>query len=94
MAAAITCRPEVLNGLVHLRGSGWTIGIVTDGASDIQRAKLTAVGLAELVDGVAVSGDLEIRKPDRELFTTSSTVPGCVVQQGSYRRALLSAFRR
>jgi putative hydrolase of the HAD superfamily len=73
MAAAVTCRPEALTGLVRLRESGWTIGIVTNGASDIQRAKLTAVGLADLVDGVAVSGDLEIRKPDRELFELAAT---------------------
>ncbi|MEU6053113.1 HAD family hydrolase [Streptomyces xanthochromogenes] len=46
----------------------WTIGIVTNGASDIQRAKLAATGLTDLVDGVAVSGDLDIRKPDRRLF--------------------------
>ncbi|WP_189135261.1 HAD family hydrolase [Wenjunlia tyrosinilytica] len=68
VAAAVSCRPAVLNGLARLRESGWTIGIVTNGASDIQRAKLTATGLADLVDGVAVSGDIEVRKPDPQLF--------------------------
>ncbi|MFB7852412.1 HAD family hydrolase [Streptomyces sp. NPDC056053] len=68
MASTVTCRPEVLEGLARLRAAAWTIGIVTNGASDIQRAKLTATGLADLVDGVAVSGDLEIRKPDLRLF--------------------------
>ncbi|MCD9146035.1 HAD family hydrolase [Streptomyces albireticuli] len=67
MATAVTCRPAVLQGLARLRSAGWTIGIGTNGASDIQRTKLTAAGLADLVDGVAVSGDLEIRKPDRRL---------------------------
>ncbi len=73
MAAASTCRPEVLEGLARLRASGWTIGIVTNGASDIQRAKLTATGLADLVDGIAVSGDLEIRKPDPHLFELAAS---------------------
>ncbi|MGK5545707.1 HAD family hydrolase [Streptomyces sp. URMC 127] len=73
MAAASACRTEVLEGLAHLRASGWTIGIVTNGASDIQRAKLTATGLADLVDGVAVSGDLEIRKPDLRLFELAAS---------------------
>jgi putative hydrolase of the HAD superfamily len=68
MAATVTCRPEVLEDLTRLREAAWTIGIVTNGASDIQRAKLTATGLIDLVDGVAVSGDLEIRKPDPRLF--------------------------
>ncbi|MEU5053541.1 HAD family hydrolase [Streptomyces sp. NPDC021096] len=73
MAAASICRPEVLEGLARLRASGWTIGIVTNGASDIQRAKLTATGLADLADGVAVSGDLEIRKPDLRLFELAAS---------------------
>ncbi|MFF4534233.1 HAD family hydrolase [Streptomyces sp. NPDC001407] len=73
MAAASACRPEVLEGLARLRASGWTIGIVTNGAGDIQRAKLTATGLADLVDGVAVSGDLEIRKPDPRLFELAAS---------------------
>ncbi|MEU3520954.1 HAD hydrolase-like protein, partial [Streptomyces sp. NPDC006654] len=45
MAAAITCRPEVLEGLAELRAADWTIGIVSNGASDIQRAKLAATGI-------------------------------------------------
>jgi putative hydrolase of the HAD superfamily len=68
MAAAVSCRPAVLEGLAQLRAVGWAIGIVTNGAADIQRAKLTATGLADLVDGVAVSGDIDVRKPDPRLF--------------------------
>ncbi|MDA5281210.1 HAD family hydrolase [Streptomyces sp. Isolate_45] len=73
MAAAVTCRPEALEALAQLRAAAWTIGIVTNGAGDIQRAKLAATGLAELVDGVAVSGDLEIRKPDPRIFGLAAT---------------------
>ncbi|MFF4647243.1 HAD family hydrolase [Streptomyces sp. NPDC001389] len=73
MAAGSACHPEVLNGLARLRAAGWTIGIVTNGAGDIQRAKLAATGLADLVDGVAVSGDLEIRKPDRRIFELAAS---------------------
>ncbi|MGW7821882.1 HAD family hydrolase [Streptomyces puniciscabiei] len=68
MAGAVSCRPEVLQGLGELRDSGWTIGVVTNGASDIQRAKLRATGIHDLIDGVAVRGDIEIRKPDRRFF--------------------------
>ncbi|MEU3522229.1 HAD hydrolase-like protein, partial [Streptomyces sp. NPDC006654] len=45
MAATITCRPEVLESLAELRAADWTIGIVSNGASDIQRAKLAATGI-------------------------------------------------
>ncbi|MFD8789427.1 HAD family hydrolase [Streptomyces vinaceus] len=84
MAAAVTCRPEVLEGLARLRKAAWTIGIITNGASDIQRAKLTATGLADLVDGVAVSGDLEIRKPDLRLFELAATRCGVNLACGGW----------
>ncbi|WP_030807253.1 HAD family hydrolase [Streptomyces sp. NRRL S-337] len=84
MAAAVTCRPEVLEGLARLRTAAWTIGIVSNGASDIQRAKLTATGLADLVDGVAVSGDLEIRKPDRRLFELAAARCGISLAHGGW----------
>ncbi|WP_241779279.1 HAD family hydrolase [Streptomyces rimosus] len=72
IATAATCRPHVLEGLARLRAAAWTIGIVTNGASDIQRAKVAATGLAGLVDGIAVSGDHGVRKPDRRLFALAA----------------------
>ncbi|MFJ4329127.1 HAD family hydrolase [Streptomyces tricolor] len=84
MASAVTCRPKVLEGLARLRAAAWTIGIVTNGASDIQRAKITAAGLADLVDGIAVSGDLEIRKPDRRLFDLAATRCGTNLVGGGW----------
>ncbi|MFD9794217.1 HAD family hydrolase [Streptomyces sp. NPDC059070] len=84
MAAAVTCRPEVLEGLAGLRAAAWTIGIVTNGASDIQRAKLAGAGLGALVDGVAASGDLEIRKPDRRLFELAAARCGVSLADGGW----------
>jgi putative hydrolase of the HAD superfamily len=84
MAAAVTCRPEVLEGLARLRAAAWTIGVVTNGAGDIQRAKLAGTGLAFLVDGVAVSGDLEIRKPDLRLFDLAASRCGVSLADGGW----------
>ncbi|MEU0373402.1 HAD family hydrolase [Streptomyces sp. NPDC006283] len=84
MSAAVSCRPEVLEGLARLRAAAWTIGIVTNGASDIQRAKLAATGLAGLVHGVAVSGDLEIRKPDLRLFELAASRCGVSLVNGGW----------
>lgn len=82
MAAAVTCRPAIQSALTQLRAEGWTIGIVTNGASDIQRAKLAATGLDALVDGVAVSGDLEVRKPDPRLFELAAARCGLPLTGG------------
>jgi putative hydrolase of the HAD superfamily len=84
MAAAVTCRPEVLEGLARLRAAAWTIGVITNGAGDIQRAKLASTGLADMVDGVAASGDLEIRKPDRRLFELAATRCGASLADGGW----------
>ncbi|MEV5982820.1 HAD family hydrolase [Streptomyces sp. NPDC052114] len=84
MAAAVTCRPEVLEGLARLRAAAWTIGVITNGASDIQRAKLAGTGLANLVDGVAASGDLEIRKPDLRLFQLAASRCGVSLANGGW----------
>ncbi|MFD8621427.1 HAD family hydrolase [Streptomyces sp. NPDC059513] len=84
MSTAVTCRPEVLEGLARLREAAWTIGVITNGASDIQRAKLAGTGLARLVDGVAVSGDLEIRKPDLKLFELAASRCGVSLAEGGW----------
>ncbi|MFC8247597.1 HAD family hydrolase [Streptomyces chartreusis] len=84
MAAAVTCRPEVLESLARLRAAAWTIGVVTNGAGDIQRAKLAGTGLAALVDGVAASGDLEIRKPNRRLFELAANRCGVSLADGGW----------
>jgi putative hydrolase of the HAD superfamily len=84
MSSAVTCRPEVIEGLTRLRAAAWTIGVITNGAGDIQRAKLAGTGLASLVDGVAVSGDLEIRKPDRRLFELGATRCGVSLAEGGW----------
>ncbi|MFI8234965.1 HAD family hydrolase [Streptomyces sp. NPDC085900] len=68
MAAAVRCRPEVLASLQQLKDAGWSIGVATNGSSDIQRAKVRATGLADLIDGIAASGDIDVRKPDPQLF--------------------------
>ncbi|MFI5808423.1 HAD family hydrolase [Streptomyces sp. NPDC051561] len=84
VAAAVTCRPEAVQGLAQLRTAGWTIGIITNGASDIQRRKITESGLADLVDGIAVSGDLEIRKPDERLFELAAARCGHDLAEGGW----------
>ncbi|MFZ4277885.1 HAD family hydrolase [Streptomyces arboris] len=84
VAASVTCRPEVLEGLARLRAAAWTIGIITNGASDIQRAKLAATGLDSLVDGIAISGDLEIRKPDPRLFELGAARCGVSLAGGGW----------
>ncbi|MET9077874.1 HAD family hydrolase [Streptomyces sp. NPDC004232] len=84
MAAAVTCRPGVLDSLARLKRAGWSIGVATNGASDIQRAKIDATGLAELIDGIAASGDIDVRKPDARLFELAAARCGTQLSHGDW----------
>ena len=84
MAASVSCRPAVLSSLMQLREAGWSIGVATNGASDIQRAKVRATGLAELIDGIAASGDIDVRKPDPRLFELAAARCGTQLTPGDW----------
>ncbi|WP_338682020.1 HAD family hydrolase [Streptomyces acidiscabies] len=84
MAASVVCRPDVLESLGRLREHGWSIGVVTNGSSDLQRAKIRSAGLADLVDGIAASGDIDVRKPDPRLFELAAARCGTQLTAGDW----------
>ncbi|MFC8448460.1 HAD family hydrolase [Kitasatospora sp. NPDC057223] len=68
LGAAAVHRPETLTGLDRLRAAGWTVGILSNGVTDVQRAKIDRVGLQHHVDAVCISEEAGARKPDPEIF--------------------------
>ncbi|MFG3000965.1 HAD family hydrolase [Streptomyces sp. NPDC048340] len=68
IAAGVPHRPEVLEGLEQLRAARWRLGILTNGAADIQRAKIAAAGLAQAVDAIVISEEIGARKPEADAF--------------------------
>ncbi|WP_416966626.1 HAD family hydrolase [Streptomyces sp. 4F14] len=84
MAASVECRPDVLESLGVLRERGWSVGVVTNGSSDLQRAKIRSAGLADLVDGIAASGDIDVRKPDARLFELAAARCGTQLTAGDW----------
>lgn len=60
--------PEVVRGLAELRAAGWRLGIVTNGTTLVQQAKVDSVALREHVDVVVDSEGAGHRKPDRRIF--------------------------
>jgi len=59
---------SVLSALQRLREHGFRIGVVTNGPAT-QREKLDRSGLNSLVDGVCISEECGIEKPDPRIFT-------------------------
>ncbi|WP_432021561.1 HAD family hydrolase [Streptomyces sp. 1222.5] len=84
LARSVRCFPGAREGLEGLRSEGWTIGIATNGAGDIQRAKLAATGLAPLFDGICVSGEVGVRKPERCLFEAAAAECGASLSAGGW----------
>jgi putative hydrolase of the HAD superfamily len=59
--------PDAKETLARLKAS-FKIGLLTNGAPDLQREKLAASGLAPFFDAVAVSGECGIGKPNPGIF--------------------------
>ena len=59
--------PGVLPLLAELRGK-YTLGLLTNGPSDLQHEKIDLLGLGPLFDRIIVSGDMGIHKPDQRVF--------------------------
>ncbi|MFG1975542.1 HAD family hydrolase [Nonomuraea fuscirosea] len=84
MPNLVQCYPGVLTGLAGLRAAGWRVGIVTNGMADNQLGKLRRTGLADVVDGYAVSGVEGIRKPDARLFQIAAQRCGVSLAEGGW----------
>ncbi|MEV0196129.1 HAD family hydrolase [Nonomuraea sp. NPDC050691] len=84
MPHLVRCYPGVLPGLAELRAEGWRVGIVTNGMADNQLGKLRRTGLADAVDGYAVSGVEGIRKPQARLFHIAAERCGASLAQGGW----------
>ena len=84
VARSVRCLPGAREGLEALRGAGWTLGIATNGAGDIQRAKLAATGLIPFFDGIAVSEEIGARKPAYEHFEAAAMLCGVRLDAGGW----------
>jgi putative hydrolase of the HAD superfamily len=65
---AIAPPDGVRDALAELRARGWAVGVLTNGVSAFQRAKLRAHDLDALVDAVVVSDEAGAHKPDAAPF--------------------------
>jgi putative hydrolase of the HAD superfamily len=61
-------REGALETVRELRQRGFLLGLVTNGRTHIQRAKIGYLGIGPLLDVVAVSEEIGYRKPEAEAF--------------------------
>ena len=84
MASAARILSGAEEGLRELRRVGWTLGVATNGAGDIQRAKLKSAGLTPLFHGVCVSEEVGARKPARRFFEAAAERCGTDLSAGGW----------
>jgi putative hydrolase of the HAD superfamily len=70
--------------LDRLRHNGWRVAIATNGDSAQQRAKIRRFGLEAHVDGIAVSGEVGVHKPDRRMFEAAAEHCGARLADGGW----------
>lgn len=64
--------PDTYDVLITLPSYGYKLGIVTNGSSESQRAKLVGANLTSLVDVALISEEEEVKKPDQEIFVRAA----------------------
>tara|TARA_R110002073_G_scaffold47089_5_gene128042 strand:- start:7055 stop:7738 length:684 start_codon:yes stop_codon:yes gene_type:complete len=60
--------PGTLESLVKLRDEGYRIGVVTNGRTETQTAKLEAAGFLPFIDVALISESFGAKKPDPTIF--------------------------
>jgi HAD superfamily hydrolase (TIGR01549 family) len=81
----IDCPRAHLDALAAARAAGWTLGIVTNGATKHQLTKIERTGLADLVDGWVVSEEADCAKPDPRIFQLAALRCGVDVDSADSR---------
>ncbi|WP_371496237.1 HAD family hydrolase [Kitasatospora sp. NBC_00374] len=84
LAERVYCLPGAVDAVGRLRAAGWTVVVLTNGYSAVQRAKLARTGLLNAVDGVCVSEEAGARKPDPEIFRVAARRSGLDLAAGAW----------
>ena len=78
------CFPEVPATLADLRRLGMRLGIITNGATDMQERKVRELGIADLLDELLMSEKEGLRKPDPRIFQRALGRFGIVAAEAWY----------
>lgn len=69
--------PGALQTLDDLRNAGVRLGLITNGAADVQRAKIERFDLARHFDYIGIEGERGFGKPDPRAYRAALDALGC-----------------
>lgn len=75
---------DVPGALDGLEAAGLRVGLVTNGAAVVQRAKLEATGLLDRFDPLVISSEAHERKPDAAIFEVALAAAGVRAEEARY----------
>ncbi len=75
---------DTLHALDTLQRRGKTLGIITNGSTARQNAKIDALGIRPYFRVVAISEEEGVRKPDRQIFLRALNRCGCSPSEALY----------
>jgi putative hydrolase of the HAD superfamily len=73
--------PAAVPILRQARSLGLRVGLLTNGPSELQRAKLAVTRLEGELDSIAISEEIGAAKPDREAFERAAELLGCALPE-------------
>ena len=83
-SSKFTLDPLAAEGLRRLREDGWLLGIVTNGITRMQDAKVDRAGLREHVDVVVASESVGYDKPDVRIFEAAAAALGVPLSRAGW----------
>jgi HAD superfamily hydrolase (TIGR01549 family) len=77
------CAKEDLCSILPALSQKYSLGIITNGPSDLQEGAIRALGISEWIEHVVISGDSQIavRKPNPEIFVKALQPLGIVPEE-------------
>ncbi|WP_042420824.1 HAD family hydrolase [Streptacidiphilus anmyonensis] len=93
MIELIDCPEEHRAALRKARAAGWTLGIVSNGSTKQQQAKIERTGLDDLVDGWIISEEANCEKPDPLIFQLAADRCRRGTSAGAYRPSDLPGLK-
>ncbi|MFE2175829.1 HAD-IA family hydrolase [Kitasatospora sp. NPDC059462] len=84
LAASVKPFPGVMEALTAVGEAGHQVVVVTNGGGQIQRAKLKASGIADVVGAACISEEVGARKPERQIFEAAAASVGRDLSQGGW----------
>lgn len=70
--------------LEKIRSAGYKTGLITNGPRQLQAKKIKMLGLEPYFDGIIISGDYGVNKPNRILFDKMAELLGCEANKMFY----------